>query len=112
MKSTKFNSKLLALTLLFMSMPFAIFAQSIAIKGEVRDANKEPIIGANVLVKGTTNGTITDLEGGFSLQVPANSTLVVTYVGYQKKEIPVDGRKQFNIEIGRASCRERVWQYV
>ncbi len=99
MKSTKFNSKLLALTLLFMSMPFAIFAQSIAIKGEVRDANKEPIIGANVLVKGTTNGTITDLEGGFSLQVPANSTLVVTYVGYQKKEIPVDGRKQFNIVL-------------
>ena len=99
MKSTKFNSKLLVLMFLLMCMPFALFAQNIAIRGEVRDANNEPIIGANVLVKGTTNGTVTDLDGGFTLHVPINSTLVVTFVGYQTKEIPVDGKRQFNIVL-------------
>ncbi len=62
------------------------FAQTV--NGIVKDTSGEPMIGVNVLVKGTTNGTITDLDGLFTIQnVPANSTLVVSYIGYLNKEV-------------------------
>lgn len=68
----------------------AVATQQKTIKGTVKDASGEPIIGANVLVKGTTNGMITDIDGNFTLKnVPANSTLQVTYIGYVSKEIKV-----------------------
>ena len=55
--------------------------------GIVRDMNGEPIIGANVIEKGTANGTITDVDGRFSLTVTRNATLVLTYVGMKDKEV-------------------------
>ena len=59
----------------------------ITVSGNVKDNSGEPIIGANVLVKGTTNGTITDFDGNFSISVPSNATLVFSYVGYKDQEI-------------------------
>ena len=67
-------------------MPTELIAQSITISGTVTDSNKEAVIGANVLVKGTTNGTITDMDGNFSLEVSPNSILVVSYIGYKDQE--------------------------
>lgn len=61
--------------------------QNKRISGVVKDANGEPIIGASVVVKGTTNGTITDLDGKFVLDVPANAVLSVSYVGYTSQEV-------------------------
>ena len=49
-----------------------------------------PVIGANVLEKGTTNGVITDIDGNFSLQASLNSTIVISYIGYVTQEIPVN----------------------
>ncbi len=72
---------------------------NITVRGTVIDNNNEPIIGANVLEKGTTNGTITDLEGNFQLSVPANATLEVTYVGYQPASVSVNGRKTVDIKL-------------
>lgn len=64
------------------------------ISGMVVDANGEPIIGANVLVKGTTNGAITDIDGKFSLDgVPVSASLVVTYIGYKNMEVKVTANK-------------------
>ena len=63
------------------------FAQQITVKGHVKDASGEPIIGANVVVKGTTNGAITDLDGNFTLQAPSGSTISITYVGYLPAEV-------------------------
>lgn len=57
------------------------------IKGAVYSVNGEPLIGVNISVEGTTNGTITDLDGGFSLSVPTNATLVVSYIGYKVMRI-------------------------
>lgn len=71
----------------------------LAIKGIVTDTKGEPIIGANILEKGTTNGTITDIDGNFSLNVPADAILVVTYVGYQPQTISVNGLRNFNIKL-------------
>ncbi|MDR0961738.1 MAG: TonB-dependent receptor [Mediterranea sp.] len=87
MKRINLNLKPLGLVLLFCLIPLWALAQQIAIKGSVKDAQGEPIIGASVLQKGTTNGTITDVDGNFTLQVPANSTLTVTYIGYRAQEV-------------------------
>lgn len=59
------------------------------ISGTVVDATGEPIIGANVVVKGTTNGTITDIDGKFTLKVPAECIVVISYIGYNSQEIKV-----------------------
>ena len=68
------------------------------ISGIITDSSGESIIGANVFVKGTTQGTITDIDGRFSLDVPTdNAILVVSYIGYLEQQIPVKGRKDWNI---------------
>ncbi|MCD8166924.1 MAG: TonB-dependent receptor, partial [Bacteroides sp.] len=63
------------------------------------ETDNEPIIGANVMVKGTTNGTITDLEGHFALQASADAILVVSYVGYVTQEIELRGRHSLTIRL-------------
>ena len=68
-----------------------VMAQAKVVTGQVTDQNGEPIIGANVVVKGTTAGTITDLDGNYSLDVPENATLVFSYLGMATQEIPVTG---------------------
>ena len=67
------------------------------ITGIVKDAAGEPIIGANVVVKGTTIGAMTGLDGDFTLEVPENAQLVISYIGYVNQEIPVSGKNSFNI---------------
>ena len=74
--------------LLVLCFPVQLFAQQIQVNGNVQDAQGEPIIGANVVVKGTTNGTITDLDGNFQLTTDADVMLVVSFVGYQTQELP------------------------
>lgn len=73
--------------------------QNKKITGVVTDNTGSPIIGANIVEKGTTNGTITNIDGNFSLETGVNSTLVVSYIGYIKKEIPVNGKQNFNIKL-------------
>lgn len=69
------------------------------ITGTVLDPTGMPVIGANIMVKGTTNGTITDMDGKFSLDVPKGATLVVTYVGYTNQEISVGNQKKLSITL-------------
>jgi len=66
-----------------------MMVQAEVVTGQVTDSNGEPIIGANVVVKGTTNGTITDFDGNYSIDVPENATLVFSYLGMTSQEIPV-----------------------
>lgn len=67
------------------------------ISGTVKDQSGEPIIGANVVVKGTTNGTITDMDGKYTLQVNPTDVLVITYIGYNKQETVVGERNTIDI---------------
>mgnify|MGYP000009535141 FL=1 len=69
------------------------------ITGVITDQNKEPIIGANVLVKGTTNGTITDLDGKFTLQVPEQAVLEISYIGYITNEISVKDKIHLTVQL-------------
>jgi len=70
----------------------------ITVQGVVEDS-MGPIIGANVVEKGTTNGTITNMDGEFSLSVSSNATLVITYIGYVEQQIPVAGKTSFSISL-------------
>ena len=72
------------------------------IKGVVED-QFGPIAGANVVEKGTTNGTITDMDGNFSLEVAPNSILVVSFIGYKEQQLPVNNQKVFTIKLAEDS---------
>lgn len=70
------------------------------ITGTVVDQSGEPVIGANILEKGNKiNGTITDIDGVFSLNVPENSTLLISYIGYKTQELTVRNKTAFNIVL-------------
>lgn len=65
------------------------------ITGTIKDALGDPIVGANVMIKGTSIGVITDIDGNFSLETPVEGTLVVSYIGYIEQELPLKGKNQF-----------------
>lgn len=69
------------------------------ITGVITDEKGEPVPGANVIQKGTTNGTISDIDGKFSLDVPDNATLIVSFIGYVTKNIAVGHKEIFNITL-------------
>lgn len=69
------------------------------ISGMVKDANGEPLIGVNVMVKGTTIGTITDINGKFILEVPEKATLAVSFIGYLPQEIAVGSKSELSISL-------------
>ncbi len=66
--------------------------EDITVKGKIVDENGEPLIGATILQKGTSNGTIADFDGTFSLAVPSDATLVISFTGYDSYEVNVEGR--------------------
>ena len=70
----------------------SVTQQTLKVSGQVVDQGGEPLIGATVKVKGATSGSITDFDGNFQLSVPADATLVVSYVGYKDREVAVRGR--------------------
>ena len=77
-----------------------ITQQTFTVSGVVTDTNGEPIIGANVIEKGTTNGAVTDFDGKFSLSLQnKQSILVVTYIGYNTKEIPAGNGSPLTIQL-------------
>lgn len=83
--------------LIGMLLPMCMFAQQITVQGVVKDQTGETVIGASVMEKGTTNGTITGIDGDFSLNMSSNGTLVVSFVGYKTQEVQVKGQKQLQV---------------
>ena len=76
-----------------------ITQQAKKVSGVVKDNAGEPIAGANVVVKGTTNGTVTDMDGKYTLDVPNNATLVVSFIGYTTKEVKVGSQPTINVVL-------------
>lgn len=100
MKSTKHYLKPIGLFLMLCLLPVWVSAQTITVKGVVTDASLgEPIIGASVVQVGTNNGTITDLEGNFSINVPSNATLRISFIGYKTQELAVNGNRTLNVAM-------------
>lgn len=87
------------LLLLCLGLPFQALAQKQSVTGTIVEANGEPVIGVTVMEKGTANGTSTDLDGKFTLNVNPKGTLVISYVGYVTQEIPVKGKRVINVTL-------------
>ena len=97
MKGLNFFKKLCLLLILI--VPSFVYSQNITVRGAIMDANNEQLIGVNVIEKGTTNGTVTDIDGNFTLNVPSNAVLVISYVGFVSQEIPVAGQSSLKIVL-------------
>lgn len=76
-----------------------IIAQNVTITGNVIDQNQIPIIGGNIIEKGTNNGTVTDIDGNFTLTVPQGATLQVSYIGYITNEVQVGNQTTLQIVL-------------
>ena len=93
--SNKMKNMRFALLLFLVAalIPLSVSAQNVTLKGTVTDKTGETVIGATVVEKGnTTNGTITDIDGNFTISVPSNATIVISFVGMKTVEIPVKGK--------------------
>ncbi len=90
------------LGIIFLCFPIFVNAQNtgkITVSGTVSDASGEPLIGVSVLEKGTTNGTVTDLDGAYSITVSQNAQLEFSYVGFTRQEVSVDNRTTIDITL-------------
>lgn len=88
MNAIKPRGRFFLLWFVGMLLSVQVFAQEIAIKGSVKDQLGEGVIGANVIVKGTTNGTITDFDGNFVLNAKQGDVIVISFIGYKTQELP------------------------
>ncbi len=93
------NSLRFRIVLLCSFFPLFLWAQNIQITGRVTDQNNEPVIGANVVVKNSTVGTITNFDGKYTIKAPENATLVFRYLGLTTQEVKVNGRAAINVSM-------------
>ncbi len=91
------NRKLWVTMAVLLTLAFPSLAQKITVTGHVADEMGEDLIGATIMEKGTSNGTSADIDGNFTINVPENATLVVSYVGYDPMDIAVNGQTHINI---------------
>ena len=91
--------KKLLLFAVMLTTALAAWAQPRQITGKVADANGEPLIGVGIIVRGTTTGTMTDVDGNFSLNVPADAVLEISSIGYVSQAIPVGNQTRFDIVL-------------
>ena len=87
-KTIKHSCRFFLLWLVGMLLTVQAFAQEITVNGIVKDNLGEPVIGASVLIKGTTNGTITDFDGNFILKANQGDIIVISFIGYKTQELP------------------------
>ncbi len=99
MKTHIFTPKFIWITFLFILYSNSILAQQINVTGTVIGTDDEPIIGVSILVKGTTQGVITDLNGNYTINTNSDATLVFSYVGCITQEVAIAGRKKINITL-------------
>jgi len=97
-------SKTLFVCVASMTMATALFAQSRVVSGKVTDEFGDPVVGANVVIKGSSEGTMTDADGNFTLKnVPEKAVLHVTYLGYADQDIQTTGKSKFAIQMSEDS---------
>ena len=91
------------MTLLLAFFAINIYAQNVTVKGSVKDQLGEPIVGGTVMVKGANKGTITDIDGKYSIECAPNATLSFSYIGYVTSEENVNNRTTINVQLKEES---------
>ena len=98
MKQTILKRAVLFFSMIFLGV--TLNAQNVNLSGKVTDSSGEPVIGASVVLVGNSSvGSITDLDGNYSLSVPANSSVTVSFIGYQSQTVAVGGRSVINFTL-------------
>jgi len=97
--SMRIGKSLLASLALLLLTAGAAMAQNVTVKGTVLDTNGDPVIGAGVVIKGTTSGVATDIDGKFIITMPSDGTLTVTAMNYKEVEVPVKGRAVISVTL-------------
>ncbi|MBF0576934.1 SusC/RagA family TonB-linked outer membrane protein [Dysgonomonas sp. GY617] len=92
-------TKPIRVLLLFLFIPLWLSAQNISVKGVVKDAQGDPVIGVSVVEKGTANGIVTDLEGQYTLNVSSKAKLDFSYLGYITQTVDVSGRTKIDVML-------------
>lgn len=88
------------ISIALLAVTFFASAQNVAVKGKVTDAqNGDPVPFASIVVKGTTQGVVADLDGNYSISAPSNAVLVFSSVGYQTQEVQLNGRSSVNVSL-------------
>jgi TonB-dependent starch-binding outer membrane protein SusC len=95
----KITKTIRLICLLFFLVPLGVYAQSVSVKGIVKDAKGEPLIGVNVIEVGASVGTITDVNGSFTLKVSPTAKLKISYLGYQTALLEVSGKTNLNVVL-------------
>ena len=109
MKQVKITMPRRALTLACgLALSATAFAQQVVVKGHVKDATGEPIIGAAVRVNGQSGGAVTDLDGNFSIKADKGSTITVTYVGYEQAQAAAANNMVITLKEDNQSLKEVV----
>ncbi|MFW5482501.1 MAG: SusC/RagA family TonB-linked outer membrane protein [Prevotella sp.] len=91
------------LAVLFLFFAVTLSAQTTTVKGNVKDGSGEPVVGATVKIMGSTTGVITDFDGNYTIQVPANAKLEFSYVGCKTQVLPVNGKTSINVNLQEES---------
>lgn len=92
----------MGMMMVMMLFAVMVYAQNIKVTGTVTDSSGEPIVGASVVVVGAKGGTVTDLDGKYSLLVSPQATLRITYLGFKNEEVKVGNRKVIDVEMKSA----------
>lgn len=91
------NKGMCLIAVMLLAIAFPSLAQKITVTGHVSDERGEDLIGATIIEKGTSNGTAADIDGNFTIEVPSNAVLTVSYVGYDPMDVHVNGQTHLNI---------------
>jgi TonB-linked SusC/RagA family outer membrane protein len=97
-KTDLFFKRALFAMIFLLSVSFVALSQDIRVTGNVTD-DMGPLPGVNILVEGTSQGTITDVEGNYSIEVPTDGELRFNFIGFESQVIPVDGRSEINVKM-------------
>ncbi|WP_051536122.1 SusC/RagA family TonB-linked outer membrane protein [Marinilabilia salmonicolor] len=100
MKKMKYLKKeALTFVVFFLCFSVSILAQNVRITGTVNDNTGQPLPGVNIIVEGTSTGTITDVDGNYSLEAPSDGALVFNFIGFASQTVPIDGRSEIDVVL-------------
>jgi hypothetical protein len=91
------------MTLLLAFFAISIYAQNVTVKGSVKDQLGDPVIGATVKVLGSSTGTVTDIDGNFSISCSPNATLEFSYIGFSTKAVDVKGHTKLEVTMNEST---------
>ena len=103
MKTKKLTVSRLLAFLMALIVPLLASAQEVTIRGVVKDNSGYPLPGVNVIVEGTTNGTISNMDGEYQIKAPSDGALIYSFIGFNNQTQPIEGRTVIDVVLEEES---------